>query len=184
MSPSSAEVAAQYGLKALRFSQGDWTKALPEINKYRDTFRQLHGKPAPPFIISDFMVCFSNRDKVTAATDKYFATSFAQVATHYEFMSDHFKSLPSYATYAYMGEAAAAAGGADKAYKAYVSGNLIGTPDELYEKHLLRRKMVGDYEIIANFSFGGMPYEQVYEQMKLFADKVMPKLKEEKPLAA
>ena len=39
--------------------------------------------------------------------------------------------------------------------------------------------MVGDYEIIANFSYGGMPYEDIYEQMKLFADKIMPKLKAE-----
>ncbi len=179
MSPSSAEVAAQYGLKALRFSQGDWSKSLPEIDKYRTTFRSLHGVAAPPFIISDFIICFENRQKVTQYTDKYFAAQFHQVATHYEFMSDHFKSLPSYATYAYMGKAAAAAGGPDKAYKDYVAGNLIGTPEELYQKHLLRKSMVGDYEVIANFSFGGMPYEQVYEQMKLFADKVMPVLKQE-----
>ncbi len=177
MSPSSVEVAGQYGLKALRFSQGDWSKALPEINSYRDTFQSLHGKPAPPFIISDFIVCFDSREKVTRYTDKYFAAQFYQVATHYEFMSDHFKELPSYATYAYMGQAAEAAGGPDKAYKDYVGGNLIGTPEELYEKHLKRKEMVGDYEIIANFSFGGMPYEDVYEQMKLFADKVMPRLK-------
>lgn len=184
MSPSSAEVAAQYGLKALRFSQGDWTKSLPEIKQYRDTFRTLHGKAAPPFIISDFIVCFDSRQRVTEYTDKYFAAQFYQVATHYEFMSDHFKSLPSYATYAYMGEAAAAAGGPDKAYKNYVGGNLIGTPEELYEKHLKRKAMVGDYEIIANFSFGGMPFAQVYEQMKLFAEQVMPRLKEEEPALA
>jgi alkanesulfonate monooxygenase SsuD/methylene tetrahydromethanopterin reductase-like flavin-dependent oxidoreductase (luciferase family) len=179
MSPSSAEVAAEYGLKALRFSQGDWSKALPEIDKYRNTFEKLHGKKAPPFVISDFMICFDTQSKVTDYTDKYFAAQFLQVANHYEFMSDHFKSLPSYATYAYMGDAAAARGGPDKAYKDYVSGNLIGTPEELYEKHLERKRMVGDYEVIANFSFGGMPYEDVYEQMKLFADKVMPKLKAE-----
>ena len=179
MSPSSAEVAADYGIKALRFSQGDWSKTLPEINAYRDTFKAKHGKQAPPFMISDFMVCFDTKKKVTEYTDKYFAAQFQQVATHYEFMSDHFKSLPSYATYASMGQAAEARGGPDKAYKDYVGGNLIGTPEELYEKHLERKAMVGDYEIIANFSFGGMPYEDVYEQMKLFADKVMPRLKAE-----
>lgn len=184
MSPSSAEVAADYGLKALRFSQGDWSKALPEINNYRDTFKVKHGKTAPPFIISDFMVCFDSREKVTEYTDKYFAAQFQQVAQHYEFMSDHFKALPSYATYAYMGDAAAARGGPQNAYKDYIGGNLIGTPDELYEKHLIRKQMVGDYEIIANFSFGGMPYEDVYEQMKLFADKVMPRLKAEETVAA
>jgi|UPI00030E2DDC hypothetical protein len=31
----------------------------------------------------------------------------------------------------------------------------------------------------ANFSWGGMPYELVYEQLKLFADKVLPDLKAE-----
>lgn len=184
MSPSSAEVAADYGIKALRFSQGDWSKAMPEINNYRDTFKAKHGKTAPPFIISDFMVCFDDKQKVTDYTDKYFSAQFQQVATHYEFMSDHFKSLPSYATYAYMGEAAEARGGPQNAYKDYIGGNLIGTPEELYEKHLVRKAMVGDYEIIANFSFGGMPYEDVYEQMKCFADKVMPKLKAEEPVAA
>ena len=41
----------------------------------------------------------------------------------------------------------------------------------------MRKAMVGEYDIIANFSFGGMPYDRVYEQMKLFADKVMPVMK-------
>ena len=184
MSSSSVDIAAEYGLKTLRFSQGDWSKALPEINGYRDTFKENHGKTAPPFIISDFMVCFDSKEKVTEYTDKYFSAQFQQVAEHYEFMSPHFKELPSYSTYAYMGEAAEARGGAHNAYKDYIGGNLIGTPDELYEKHLERKKMVGDYEIIANFSFGGMPYEDVFEQMKLFADKIMPRLKEEEPAMA
>lgn len=179
MSSSSVDIAAEYGLKTLRFSQGDWSKAMPEINGYREDFKKKHGRKAPPFIISDFMVCFDDKEKVTRATDTYFAAQFLQVANHYEFMSPHFKELPSYSTYAYMGDAARAAGGPDKAYKDYIGGNLIGTPEELYEKHLMRKEMVGDYEVIANFSFGGMPYEDIYEQMKLFADKVMPRLKEE-----
>ena len=177
MSPGSAEVAAQYGLKALRFSQGSWTHALPEIDKYRETFKQLHGRAAPPFIISDFIVCFDEIQKVIDYTDKYFAAQFAQVAKHYEFGGEHFKSLPSYSTYVTLGELSAAAGGPEKAYKDYVGGNLIGTPEQLWEKHLMRKRMVGDYEVIANFSFGGMPYDLVYEQMKLFANKVLPQLK-------
>lgn len=177
MSPSSVEIAARYGLQTLRFSQGDWRNAVPEINNYRDTFQKLHGRKSPPFIISDFVLCFNDKQRVTEYCDKYFSRMFSTVANHYEFMSDHFKSLPSYSTYAYMGQAAAAAGGPDKAYRDYVSGNLIGTPEQLVEHHLERQSMVGDYQILANFSFGGLPYELVYEQMKLFADKVMPKLK-------
>lgn len=177
MSPSSVEVAARYGVQTLRFSQGDWCKAIPEINIYRETFQMLHKRPAPPFIISDFVLCFDDQQQVSEYCDKYFSRMFATVANHYEFMSDHFKSLPSYATYAFMGRAAEAAGGPDKAYRDYVSGNLIGTPEQLIDHHLERKSMVGDYQILANFSFGGLPYELVYEQMKRFADKVMPKLK-------
>jgi len=177
MSSSSVDVAAKYGLKSLRFSQGDWTHAIPEINGYRNTFRQLHGRAAPPFIISDFIVCFDNRQKVTEYTDKYFSKLFATVANHYEFGGEHFKSLPSYSTYVTLGELSAAAGGPEKAYKDYIGANLIGTPDEMFEQHLARKAMVGDYEILANFSYGGMPYELVYDQMRRFANKVLPRLK-------
>ena len=178
MSPSSVEVAARYGLKTLRFSQGDWRNAIPEINQYRATFKELHGRTAPPFIISDFVLCFDDKKRVTEYCDNYFSKMFSTVANHYEFMSPHFKELPSYSTYAYMGDAAKAAGGPDKAYRDYISGNMIGTPEELIEHHLLRASMVGDYEMLCNFSFGGLPYDLVYEQLKLFADKVLPKLKE------
>lgn len=177
MSPSSVEVAGKLGLKALRFSQGDWTHALPEINGYRDHFRETQGHEAPPFIICDFIACFDDRQKVIEYTDKYFSQLFYQVATHYEFGGDHFKELPSYGTYVTLGEMAEAAGGHDKAYKDYIGANLIGTPDELWEQHLTRKALVGDYEIVANFSYGGMPYELVYDQMKRFADKILPKLK-------
>lgn len=177
MSPSSVEIAARYGLQSLRFSQGDWRNAIPEIEQYRATFLAAHGRKAPPFIISDFVVCSDDRAAVAARTDQYFARLFSTVANHYEFMSDHFKSLPSYATYAYMGAAAAAAGGPDKAYRDYIGGNMIGAPEQLVEHHLERTAMVGDYEMLANFSFGGMPYEMVYAQMRLFADKVLPHLK-------
>jgi len=177
MSPTSVEVAANYGLQTMRFSQGDWRNAIPEIKHYREVFQQIHGRTPPPFIISDFVLCFGDKRKVTEYCDTYFSRMFETVANHYEFMSPHFKELPSYSTYAIMGDMAEAAGGADKAYRDYVSGNMIGTPEELVDYHLNRASMVGDYEILANFSFGGLPYELVYEQAKLFADKVLPKLK-------
>ena len=177
MSPSSVEVAARYGLKTLRFSQGDWRNAIPEIEQYRATFTELHHKPAPPFIISDFVICNQDKAKVTDLCDTYFSRMFQTVGNHYEFMSDHFKALPSYATYAYMGAAAEAAGGLDKAYRDYISGNMIGTPEELIEHHLLRKSLVGDYEMLCNFSFGGLPCDVVYDQLKLYADKVLPHVK-------
>ncbi len=177
MSPSSAEVAADYGLKALRFSQGEWKHSMTEINAYRNTFQAKHGKKAPPFVISDFVVCVDTDQQVAEYTDKYFAAQFYQVANHYEWGAEHFKNMPSYATYVALGDAMSAAGGPEKAYKDYIGGNMIGTPEQLLEKHAMRTESVGDYEIIANFSYGGMSYDRVYDQLKRFADKVLPGLK-------
>lgn len=177
MSPSSMEVAAKLGLKTIRFSQRQWSLAIPEINRYRELFRQHHGREAPPFIVCDFIACFDSKQKVIDYTDRYFSQLFAQVANHYEFGGEHFKSLPSYSTYVALGEMAAAAGGPEKAYKDYIEANLIGTPEEIWEQHLARRELVGDYDIVANFSYGGMPFEDVYDQAKRFADRILPKLK-------
>ena len=177
MSPSSVESSARLGTQALRFSQGDWRNAVPEILSYRDTFEKIQGRKAPPFIISDFVLCHEDQAEVARRTDTYFARMFETVANHYEFTSPHFKELPSYSTYAYMGDAAKAAGGVHKAYKDYIGGNMIGTPEHLIAHHQERFEMVGDYEMLANFSFGGLDYDQVYAQAKLFADKVMPHLK-------
>jgi alkanesulfonate monooxygenase SsuD/methylene tetrahydromethanopterin reductase-like flavin-dependent oxidoreductase (luciferase family) len=181
MSPSSAEVAAEYGLKAIRFSQGEWEQSMPEINAYRTTFEAKHGKKAPPFVISDFVVCVDSEEEVGRYTDEFFAKQFYQVATHYEWGGEHFKHMPSYSTYVALGDAMNAAGGPEKAYKGYIAGNYIGTPEQLIEKHHARQAMVGDYEIIANFSYGGMPYERVYAQMKRFAEKILPVLKATSP---
>ncbi len=178
MSPSSAEVAAKLGVQALRFSQGRWDgKALEEINMYRDTFREHQGHEAPPFYLCDFVVCFEDQKKITQYTDTYFAKLFESVANHYEFGGEHFKNLPSYSTYRILGEMAEAQGGPEKAYKDYIGANAIGTPEEILEQHRTRQEMVGDYNIVANFSFGGMPYEDVYDQARRYADKILPELK-------
>jgi alkanesulfonate monooxygenase SsuD/methylene tetrahydromethanopterin reductase-like flavin-dependent oxidoreductase (luciferase family) len=177
MSGSSVDVAAKLGLQSLRFSQGDWRDALPEIKGYQEAFLKIHGRKSPPFIISDFVLCFADKQRVVEYCDTYFREMFRTVVNHYEIGGAHFKELPSYGAYLSMGAATEALGGADKAYKAFIGGNLIGTPEQLVEHHLERKSMVGDYEILANFSFGGLPYELVYEQLKLFADKVLPKLK-------
>lgn len=178
MSESSVEVAARLGVQSLRFSQGRWDgRALDEINMYRNLFKQCHDREAPPFHICDFVVCFDDRNKVARHTDTYFAKLFQSVAEHYEFGGEHFKDLPSYSTYRVLGEMAEARGGPEKAYKDYIGANAIGTPEEILEQHYIRKEMVGDYNIVANFSFGGMPYEDVYDQARRYADRILPKLK-------
>jgi alkanesulfonate monooxygenase SsuD/methylene tetrahydromethanopterin reductase-like flavin-dependent oxidoreductase (luciferase family) len=176
MSPSSVDVAARLGLATLKFSNAPWREAVTEVNQYRDSFRQHHGREAPPFVICDFMVCFEQKRKVEAYTDQYFRKYFESVFAHYELGGDHFEKLPSYAKYAEMGRKGRELG-PDKAYRDFIGANLCGTPDEIVELHLARKAIVGDYDLSVNVSYGSMPYADVWQQARLFADRVLPRLR-------
>lgn len=176
MSPSSVEVAAKLGIATLKFSQGPWSEALQEVNQYRDLFRQYNGREAPPFTICDFLVCFDDKSKNKKFTDTYFRKYYESVNEHYELAGDHFKNIPSYQKYSDMGKRAKEIG-YDKAYQDYIDANLIGTPEEIWEKHIARKAIVGDYDITLNVSYGGMPFAESWDQMKRFANKLLPRLK-------
>ncbi len=176
MSPSSVEVAGRLGLGTLKFSNGPWKDAVKEVDLYRKIYTQHHSREAPPFIICDFLVCFNNKKKIKEYANTYFRKYYESVCSHYELGGAHFAQMPSYSKYAEMGKRANEVG-ADKAYQDYIESNLIGTPEEVWELHLARRELVGDYDITLNVSYGGMPFEDSWEQIKLFADKVLPKLK-------
>ena len=176
MSPSSVEVAARLGTGHAQVLERPVEGSHDGGEPYRESFRRQHGRAAPPFVICDFMVCFADRRKVEAYTDKHFRAYFESVFAHYELGSDHFEKMPSYAKYAEMGKKGREVG-ADKAYRDFIGANLVGTPNEIVELHLARKELVGDYDLSVNVSFGSMPYEDVWEQARLFADKVLPQLK-------
>jgi len=176
MSPTSVEVAARLGLGCLKFSQGSWTTGVAEVNKYRDSFRKHHNREAPPIIIADLVTCFEDKRKTEEYARKYMAAYYHSVLDHYAMAGDHFKSIPAYANYA-VGAAALKAGGVDKALEEYLDSNLPFTPGEMIEKLQARSEIVGNYDLSVNFTFGSMPYEDVWQQAKLFAEKVLPRLK-------
>jgi alkanesulfonate monooxygenase SsuD/methylene tetrahydromethanopterin reductase-like flavin-dependent oxidoreductase (luciferase family) len=175
MSPASVEVAGRLGLATLKFSNAPWAEAVTEVNAYRDSFRRHHGRAAPPFVICDFMICFDERRKVEEYTDRYFRRYFESVFSHYELGGEHFDKMPSYAKYAEVGKRGKELG-PDKAYRDFIGANLVGTPEEIVELHRTRREIVGDYDLSVNVSFGSIPYEDVWQQARLFADKVLPRL--------
>ncbi len=61
--------------------------------------------------------------------------------------------------------------------KAFVAANVWGTPTQILEKYEARRKIIGDFQACAIFSFSGMSYETASESMRVYAEKVMPELR-------
>lgn len=175
MSPASVATAARLGLGCLKFSQGPWDQAMPEVNAYREKFRQIHTIEAPPLLISDIVSCFADEGKANEYAFHYMGAYQKSVLGHYEMTGSHFNDMPAYASYA-AGAEALRRDGTQKALEAYIAANLAGTPEQIVENLQRRAEVVGDSDLSLNVSYGGMPYEDVWEQAKLFADKVMPYL--------
>ena len=55
---------------------------------------------------------------------------------------------------------------------------VVGSPDTVRQRLKIMRKKVGFGLLIANFSVGNAPREYTENSMRLFAEKVMPKLRD------
>ena len=173
MSPASVETAAKLGIGCLKFSQGPWSQALPEVTNYRDKYREFHAEEAPPLLISDIVSCFADSRKAREHAVHYMGAYHQTVLSHYEMTGSHFQDMPSYASYA-AGAEALKRDGSQRALEGYIDANLAGTPEQIIEGLKRREEIIGDSDLSLNVTYGGMPYEDVWAQAKLFAEKVMP----------
>jgi alkanesulfonate monooxygenase SsuD/methylene tetrahydromethanopterin reductase-like flavin-dependent oxidoreductase (luciferase family) len=176
MSPSSIAVAAKHGLACLKFSQGSWEEGVAEVTSYRDQFAAAQDRQAPPFLIADMALCFDDEAKVAAYAARHLRPHFETLLDFYELRGDHFRDVPSYASYAADAEHLNAAG-PDEAFRGYAAANLVGTPTQIVDQHRRRAAIVGEHDLAVTFAYGSMPYEEVFAQARLFADKVLPHLK-------
>ncbi|RYF97400.1 MAG: LLM class flavin-dependent oxidoreductase [Chitinophagaceae bacterium] len=176
MSPSSVETAAKHGLACLKFSQGNWEESVPDLDSYRSKFKAYQGVEAPPFIIADMVVCFDSEAKVRDYAARHLRRHYETLLDFYEMRGSHFSSMPSYANYAAAADYLNSTD-ADELFRNYMAANLVGTPEQIVEQHRKRAAIVGDHDLAVTFSYGSMPFADMWEQAKLFADKVLPHLK-------
>jgi hypothetical protein len=63
-----------------------------------------------------------------------------------------------------------------EAANAFVDINTWGTPAQILDKLHQRRDVLGDFDLIVQTSFGGMPEAKAEAGMRLFSEKVLPEL--------
>ena len=54
---------------------------------------------------------------------------------------------------------------------------LYGTPEQVYERIREYQRLAGSDTVIGIFSYGGMPHDDTRRNMKLFAERVLARLK-------
>jgi alkanesulfonate monooxygenase SsuD/methylene tetrahydromethanopterin reductase-like flavin-dependent oxidoreductase (luciferase family) len=95
---------------------------------------------------------------------------------HYELLGDHLKDVKGYESYARTQRALRA--DASQFLRGFVDSHPWGTPDQTIARATELANTFGTDEIMFVFKYGSMPIDQATRSMHLFADEVMPALKE------
>ena len=172
-SDDSIDSAARLGAAMVMFADRPWENRMPGIDRYRESYREYHHSPAPPPLTADFMFCHPDADYAADAGKRYLATYLASVLEHYEVMGDHFAETKGYDAYASAAKVLQEIGESGM-LKGFLSATASGTPDQILEKLSQRWQLMGKFELASSFRFGGIPYDEAEQSMRLFAREVLP----------
>jgi alkanesulfonate monooxygenase SsuD/methylene tetrahydromethanopterin reductase-like flavin-dependent oxidoreductase (luciferase family) len=175
MSSDSVPVCARLGARMMSFAQKPWEQMVGHFDKYRELFQQHHNMPAPPPVCVDFLACDESAERAEMLARDHMAKYYVTVMEHYEMAGEHFKSMKGYGDYATNANILKDLG-MEEAGNAFVDINTWGTPNQILEKLENRRRVLGDFDLTVQVSYGGMSPENAEKSIRLFATKVLPEL--------
>lgn len=175
VSPESARIMAKLGVAILIIPQKPWESVVEELAMYRGIYREVNGVDAPPPLTAFWIYCDEDSKRAHDMAHKYIGGYYQTVIRHYELGSDHFGKTKGYEYYGTVSNMVGEHGG-DIPSQFFTNLQVWGTPDECYEKILDIRSRVGCESMIGVFSFAGMDYKDAEKSLRLFSDKVKPRL--------
>ena len=175
--PESAAVGIANGAGLMSFVIRPVDNYLPAWTDYRDKFEAKWNRTAPPISINLNMYTDEDSGRANDRIREYVNRFYAENINHYEFNGQHFGSTKGYEGYAKISEKLNEMG-FEKSAEQYAATALGGSPQEIVDKIIWMKEQVGDISIIAAAAFGGMPYEYADKSVALFAEKVIPVVKQ------
>ena len=122
------------------------------------------------------MFCHEDPEQAESLAMQYMSNYYLSIIKHYELMSDHFSGTKGYEFYETAVEAFKAVG-LENSAKIYCGIQCWGTPEQIVEKLLQRRELIGEFDLTVIGQYGGMPRELAEQSLRLFAEKVLPALR-------
>ena len=124
-----------------------------------------------------WVFCDEDEERAYDKARRYIGGYWKSVMDHYQFKADLHRDIKGYEYYGKFAEKIAEYGD-DKVTEFFLSLQVWGTPDQCYEKIVAIHDWTGNDTFVGVFSYAGMPPEDAEANMRLFSEKVMPRLKE------
>jgi alkanesulfonate monooxygenase SsuD/methylene tetrahydromethanopterin reductase-like flavin-dependent oxidoreductase (luciferase family) len=153
-------VAAREGCKPLFIPQRLWEEHVRELGEYNRIRTEEHGwQPERPTVVC-WVYCAEDAAQAEEEARQYLPEYGDSALRHYQFLGEHLQGLKGYEYYAQMAKLRAALPEGTDMAGIYLQNNVWGTPEACIEK----------LERIS------MPVEKAEASMRLFAEKVLPKV--------
>jgi alkanesulfonate monooxygenase SsuD/methylene tetrahydromethanopterin reductase-like flavin-dependent oxidoreductase (luciferase family) len=175
MSPDSVPAVAKVGARMMTFMQYPAEQHAPAINRYREIYRETHGREPGPVLTQDFVYCHEDPEVAEQTAREYLSRYFLSVIKHYDFAGEHWRETKGYEAYQ-QGADMIREAGMEAAGAGYADTQIWGTPEQIVEKYRYRLEVLGDHQPNIAPSFAGLPFDKVRASLKLFGEKVVPEL--------
>jgi len=177
VSPASQRIMAELGVGILIIAQKPWETTIKELDDYRALYRELNAAEAPKPMLVSFIACHEDPAVAEEMHQKYIRAYSRSALEHYEFHNEGLADINGYEYYGGLARNIAKHG--QEAFVDFLADLQVwGTPDQVYEKLVEYQGFTDCAGIIGAFSYGGMPHDLARHNMDLFAEKVLPRLKQ------
>ena len=171
----TVQIIAKHDVRPLTIPTTSLEAALGNIRRYAE-LRQDAGFAPAPTKLAVWTYISEDAGEAAELSQKYMAEYADSALRHYELLSDHLKNIKGYESYAAQSDALRKDSSGFTA--AFSQAHPWGTPDQAIEKSRALADAFGCDELMFVFRYGSMPKEVAEKSMRLFADRVMPALKD------
>jgi len=185
VSPESAEIMARLGFGILVVMQNEWPKAAESIVNYREIALSVGHRPPPPIILTN-VSCAESRSEAQERAIEWLGKKWDSIDNHYHFSDGHLATVKGYESYGKMAKTYARLQSDEERARAtefYVNIQIVGTPADCVAQIAELQRLTGTDHLVAEFSFGGIPHHQAERNMRLFAERALPVLRQDSAFA-
>ena len=175
VSPESSKIMAELGVGILIIPQKPWDSMMAELDTYKDLYREVNGAEAPPTITAGWIFCDEDGDRAKELGKKYIGGYYESVLRHYNLAGEHLQATKGYEYYGQMSKALNKYG-EQSGIDFFCDLQVYGTPDQCFEKIMDIRSMVNAESFVTVPSYADMPIDEAERNLRLFAEKVKPRL--------
>ena len=172
---ASARMAAENGLGQMFVAGDDVDEMTAKVRRFNRIRKELGLPPDQPTTLL-WMYCAETEEEAEEGWT-YFHNQLTAAQHHYfEWNNPGYEGISGYEEYLIRQQADV--GTADASFAARRATQPIGTPDQIIERIRALQKTISLEKVVIHMFYGGMPRDKAEKSLRLFAEKVLPAVRE------